>query len=132
MSNKNFNKVSEIWSALFDGKKIKGEAYSGYFYLKDGDIYNASGGIADWVLQDLRYPTYWSIYEDPKWYDSIPEQGVLCWVNAFNKDLRSIPAVIVNADKSIGRYQDVNTVLWKYATPVTPEEAENLIYRPEK
>lgn len=73
------------------------------------------------------------IKPEPKWYDNIPEQGVLCFVSdlkdllGFQMDLHLVLKV-----NGYGDYVTATNSSWKYARPVTLEEIQHLIYKGEK
>jgi len=60
---------------------------------------------------------------NPPWYNSIPKQGVLCWVgndSCYLKDI-DIRLIIKKFEKS---FISSNGIHWKYATSLTNDEIE--------
>ena len=73
---------ADCYRALLDGyslmrlkdlratvKLIHGKLYNTYLKNTDGD----------WAFDK---PSHWEVYKEEKveWYDKIPEQGILCWL----------------------------------------------------
>lgn len=65
-----------------------------------------------------------SVSAKPKeWYEDIPEDGVLCWVSDYNEDVRQRARLITAVCKNnYSKFISNNGVIWRYATPVKPEE----------
>jgi hypothetical protein len=66
----------------------------------------------------------WSIYEEPKWYDNIPECGVLC------KTIHGTFALI-KGRCSNGTYIGYNGNIWINVEPLTKEEVMQYIWKGE-
>ena len=68
----------------------------------------------------------------PKWYENIPEQGVLCWVHNSNPKRKVRIDLIVYFDttkqEGTGRFQSAFSD-WEYAIPLTKEEVLEYIYQ---
>ena len=77
-----------------------------------------------WHL-DVQY----RIKPEPKWYDNIPEQGVLCFVAQKQHELEQSQLVRIIFEFFDGRFKQRNGFVWKYARPVTLEEIQHLIYK---
>jgi hypothetical protein len=132
MSKQQFTKVSEIWAALLDGKKIACSRYEGYFLLKAGDIRNSICDLESGFICDTFSRAHeWSVYEEPKWYDDIPEQGVLCWAGNSESMLNAHGLASIIRRKEGIWYCSAGDY-WQHAVPLTPEEAEKLIYKAQK
>lgn len=68
------NTTEECYQALLD-KEWVAQIDSPYrVHLVDGALVNKDGETA---YEDFRCPKNWKIYEPPKWYENIPEGGVL-------------------------------------------------------
>jgi hypothetical protein len=125
-----FSSQQEIWEYLLAGNQIV--KHKSIFALKDGSLHKKTArGV--WVAwsSSLRDVSAYTKYTEPKWYDTIPEQGILCWVTDSSTGAIIEPDLIKQyGSESIGSFKsDVNN--WKYATPVTQEEVNKLIYKPE-
>lgn len=59
-----------------------------------------------------------------EWYEQIPEQGVICWVDDEDENEKLLVDIIVKYcfDDELPFYSETNGVNWRYATPVKPEE----------
>ena len=80
-----FKTKKQIYKALIDGLTItNGKGYWKVKLSSDDLLYGKYGNDREWTLQDFNFNnvTDWSIYEEPKWYDNIPECGVLCWCSS--------------------------------------------------
>jgi hypothetical protein len=118
--------TAECYKALLGGEKLKNKSFrdkSFYVYLNDGILMNNRGE------EDLFYfnvPELWEIYEEPKWYENIPEGGVLCWVSDTKKDDEECIAAICHHNEKVNNsYTELDVeVGWKYATPLTKEEIQ--------
>lgn len=70
----------EIIDALKAGETLIGRQSARKFKLKRGKLLCIDGEQEKYVSYDFSYPQNWQIYKEPKWYENIPEGGVLCWV----------------------------------------------------
>jgi hypothetical protein len=73
------------------------------------------------------------IYHEPKWYENIPEQGVLCWVSDIYMDTKKM-IYLVNKYNEANEFKFSygNASCWRYATPLTKAEALQYIMEPQK
>jgi hypothetical protein len=120
-----FTKFSEIWSALFDGRKLQCEGHSGEYFLHDGEINLTENGRSR-VLKNFnfRFPTLWSIVEEPVRVNTPvkvdnPEHyaeagGVLCTAGCDDEDERQ---EIIIGKTFDGYYAGISGILWPKATP---------------
>lgn len=66
---------------------------------------------------------------EPKWYENIPESGVLCWVS----DVDPNPSRNNQLDIIISKQDDCFTTKtefpyqWNYANPLTPDEIKQFL-----
>ena len=124
-----FHNHVELWNHLINGGKIKhinsnseciGELNNeGIFIIRGNNARNAHS----WQST----PKEWYPYIEPKWYENIPEQGVLCWVWHINVDLR-IPLIItayVPEDKF--KFKNICGSGLANAEPVKPGELDKYI-----
>lgn len=74
------------------------------------------------------------IYHEQKWYENIPEQGVLCWISDFDENSKSIMHIITRYDKNRdhSNFISKSQTQWRYATPVTADEIEKCILENQK
>lgn len=144
-----FRTQQEIWSYLSKGGYITSanEATSNFClgFTKEGrlgkfDIFGnyerkAQAGF-------ITAPIFWKIAKiqtKSEWYHSIPEQGILCWVDDYYKGrqqitgLKVVVAYEANIDKPfiIYRSEASGTVGYKYAIPATLDEIAKYIYECE-
>jgi len=71
------NNKGEIYKALIDGETMKAFLHS-VKLVENVLIDTDSGRISN---QAFEVPSNWQIYKEPKWYENIPEGGVLCLCN---------------------------------------------------
>ena len=115
---KNFKEFSQ---ALNDGETlIHRKSKVRIFLNKNGDVEDKDGFTFTKALTITDF-TGWSIYEKHKWYENIPECGVLCWVGSSNK---KTTAVLIHSyePNMKNRFHGWNS--WMFATPLTREELD--------
>jgi len=77
----------EIYIALIEGETLISAFCNIKVKLIDGALKDIKGkGQED---QTFRAPENWKIYKEPRWYENIPDGGVLCRVNG-EKTVNSI------------------------------------------
>lgn len=110
-----FKNQKEMIKALLDGKTIINESGNKYVLNDEGMILHTT-----YTPNFNRYDN-WQEYKAPQWFDNIPEKGVLCWVNDLSVVRKDIASVIIKrcGDKW---FSSKDSVCWKFATPVKPEE----------
>jgi len=65
----------KIYKALWDGEKLDNGDF--WCYLnKAGNLVDDEGCMLSLDFNDY---SSWQIYKEPKWYENIPDGGVLCW-----------------------------------------------------
>ncbi|MDA3807607.1 MAG: hypothetical protein PF440_06820 [Thiomicrorhabdus sp.] len=69
---------------------------------------------------------------EPRWYDNIPPQGILCWVSDNASTERRHVAVVVkrHTASSAYRFERTGGVFSIYATPLTQDDYSNIVYKP--
>lgn len=72
------------------------------------------------------------IIEPAPWYENIPEQGVLCWVWSTDDELDKEIRIVVGYNKFSGYPFLLKDGVLTNVTPLTPEEAMNLVYQGEQ
>lgn len=112
-------------SALLDGHILEHIVHKICIYL------NPEGHIAFTESNNLLAPgldldpANWQKYAEPKWQDSIPKQGRMCWVSDHNPHEKGYLQVICAYQPITSPNQPFKSASkqpWKYATPVTEEE----------
>lgn len=120
--------IKEIMEWLIDGNKIICKE-NGYIIKL-----NNSGNFARLVndeYQELAYTPNLALfekYEEPVWYDNIPEQGILCWVNG------DLVAIITEFSHTISgvQYKRKNGMMYTIAKPFTYDELMQYFYNPDQ
>jgi len=72
---------------------------------------------------------YNSVYEieEEKWYDNIPEQGILCWVGDGPDSIQTKRKIsIIVAKRGVMYVSKDGFSLFHYAIPVTREEIDRM------
>lgn len=128
-TNKQFTNQSDIFTHLLAGGKLKHDNIDAIVYLNDGVLVSRKGDVEIPTYFGFFNPRLWHSYEEPNWYDNIPAQGVLCWVSDASPEHRTYLAVIKDKRKS-GFSELDDGLSWKFATPLTKEEVQKLIYEP--
>lgn len=121
-----FKSQAGMWIHLLAGKKIRCvEDMQVYELEEDGNLH---------TCYNPNMPGIWEPYEEPKWYENIPQQGILCWGNngTDTSDREVVLIVEYKPDCLFSPEYKYRTLThgWKEATPLTFEEAVNLIYNP--
>jgi len=129
-----YTNIKEVMEALLAGKVLLSSNGNAIYKLKDNKVLNKSATLGNaWTNSNL-FPQYLvpsTEYIPPKeWYEQIPEEGVLCWVDDRKDSVLTSTAVIV-AYLEITSYPFVSKSgsQWIYAKPLTQEEANKLIYK---
>ena len=103
----------EIYEALLAGETL---------IDTDGRIvsFNPNGmlmNIGEKAGYSFNEPHKWQIYKEPKWYENIPDGGVLCWCSD-----EGIVKFVDNITRFNGNYQGGSA--WSKATPLTKQEIQ--------
>jgi hypothetical protein len=120
--NANIKSKKELAQRLIDGEVFYTESGIKVFYDEIQDstpfrlgIYNLVGDV---------WESYSSLFKEVNWWDNIPEEGVLCWVDDCDREPKRVAALITS--KECGGYRSVGGSRWTYARPVKPEECLQL------
>jgi hypothetical protein len=135
MIGKIFETQKEIFQHLLNKGKVRMavEGNKSIFYLGEDGIllkenYENNVTIAGPI--SFSFPDDWMIYEEPKWHESIPDQGVLCWVSDFPITCTNNSSIsIIKRRDSTGYFVSDKGYHWKFAKPMTKSEIDNLIYK---
>lgn len=92
-----------------DGCKVKLDPITGFLINEKG--------FRESIYFDR--PENWKEYKDTQWYNNIPDEGILCWVDDYN-DYTKDTATIIKSKKL--NFIGLEGSFWKFATPVKPEE----------
>lgn len=124
--NKGFKNHKEMWGYLIGGGEICLVSNPSVRAKMENGSVNTPYNIGA--------PAFWMPYEEPKWYENIPEQGILCRVWCGDKE-QTVPMV-----RKIIKYDPKNPFTrnafltdeeaWEFAEPLTYQEAIDLIYKP--
>lgn len=142
-----FRTQQEIWGYIGKGGYIRyppiNDAIVGFYNGTTCKLDNYGELIGEADLY-FKTPSQWVVAylqpkPEPKWYDNIPEQGILCWVDDYYKDRKLITGLKVviayepEIDKPfiVYRSEAAGTVSYKYATPATLDELSKYIYELE-
>jgi len=114
------NSQREIYEALLTGETLVSAFNNIKVKLVDGALKDISGKGQD--DQTFRAPDNWDIYKEPKWYENIPEGGVLCWC-CKNVDSAKYLRIIIKKDNNTS-FWDNNKEPWGFAIPLTKQEIQ--------
>ena len=131
-----FRTQQEIWSYLAGGGYVTyGVELLGF---REGTLTRLTS-FGEVLYENYSWffnnPQDWSIAftqtkPDPKWYDNIPEQGILCWVKDEEEDEAKLTTIIAYWPDSTFKFECLETN-WMQATPATLDEIANYIYECE-
>jgi len=111
--------IGEIYKALLAGETLDNGEFS--CRLLDGRLVDDEDTS---IELDFSAVLSWNIYKEPKWYENIPDGGVLCWVNdgrmPSNKHIRIITSFW--PDKNHAFWAGDGE--WRNAKPLTKQEIQ--------
>lgn len=115
--------TKEVTHRMIDGERFCDKTgIIKYFYNISMEWFNTSTK-ANGALYCCEEKTF---YEQLKWFEDIPEQGVLCWVwNDRDGDNKSVVNITNYWD---GVYFDDKLLNWYNAVPITKEEMLRIWY----
>jgi len=127
-----FKNIKELYQALIDGKTIQNNKNLDQAKLGFDKLLYKAHAKEHFVYPGLDYVFYqtdqWSIYEEPKWYDNIPEWGVLCWVTGTKKPLTSYTTIrLIEGLNAYNQFVSAGNI-WNNAIPLTKEEVMQYIW----
>lgn len=109
----------EIYEALLAGETLVNTSSLIKIIMDtDGRIFYSDGDECH--VGKLETPTLWKIYTGPKWYENIPDGGVLCWGGSLSTRLISIVGYCHDMDYFIDSLGE----RWRNATPLTIDEIQ--------
>lgn len=132
---KGFSSQQELWEYLISGGKVcKANDGNSFYSLINGKVHktHADGVSTGWTSNFMNFTGYEKYIEPPKWYENIPEQGVLCWVDPKSGTLGRLIRLIGGYDPSYSNCFISKTckgISWDNATPLTEEEVKQYIYK---
>ena len=112
------NNQREIYEALLAGEALA----SPYFTVKineNGDLVHNEKNQS--INLSFDAPQDWQIYKEPKWYENIPEGGVLCMCSGV---ISSFPGIINRYEKENASPYVADSGHYKEVTPLTKQEIE--------
>ena len=120
------NNQREIYEALLAGETLTSEGVDVFF--KNGELRTSEGIRCTYTFV---YPEDWQIYKEPaKWYENIPDGGVLC-VCGTSESIRLIESFVLkcispdSAAVPIFRTKDYDGGDWWYlCRPATKQEIQ--------
>jgi hypothetical protein len=113
----------EVFQALADGKDIE------VARAKERIPYSS----IDTGYYSAMHPKHFSNYEwrikpePPKWYENIPEHGVLCWVGDNKPFVESTKIVNIIKMREVNQFISIRGARWNYALPLTNEEIKQFL-----
>ena len=112
----------EVFQALADGKEVELKAL---IWEDFEGIFNNFDALELKFFNEYE----WRIKpEPPKWYENIPEHGVLCWINDIDPQHRNLISIITDYDSNSKlRFRRKNLGGWQYATPLTDDEIKQFL-----
>lgn len=110
------NNQREIYEALLAGETLINTETGNMKIVMDvnGYIKYSDGSPCD--INELMTPDVWQIYKEPKWYENIPEGGVLCLTEYGVRKITAYDGVIYYVGDRINRYEK--------ADPLTKQEIQ--------
>jgi hypothetical protein len=122
------NNYEEIIDALKAGETLINVSFQ-KIKLEHGSIVDEKGNILLASMPKFNNPSIWQIYKEPKWYENIPDGGVLC-VCGTSKSIRLIESFVLEPSPSsnsmpVFRTKDYDEGDWWYlCRPATLQEIQ--------
>lgn len=130
-----FDSQQEIWEHIIAGGKVVATASGNVYGLKDGSIscIEEKERINVTESPSFRLCELFTKYKEPvvpNWYDNIPPQGVLCRTSQQENSEVESYNIIYKYDEDTSYSFRTKKGGFRYAIPLTQEEASELIYKP--
>ena len=109
----------EIYEALLAGETLISSNGVKAKFNKEGEL--VSREPHNYLLEAFDNSGDWQIYKEPKWYENIPDGGVLCWVT--DACMRHPEIIYKYVTGSLGPYKSTETG-WSNAEPLTKQEIQ--------
>ena len=109
---------SECYQALLVGETLI-KADMTVRKLLNGELVDADDKTV--LDEGFNFPDIWQIYRELKWYESIPDGGVLCWVEGMKKTKYLVNIVKYDGDKTV---IDMSGNYWPNGKPLTKQEIQ--------
>ena len=113
------NNQREMIEALLDGEKLVMPELSSSSIIEMDDrgiTRYTHGALCD--MNEICSPQVWQIYKEPKWYENIPDSGVLCRCN----DGLIVDITESSASRLINKKGSFFT--FDFVTPLTKQEIQ--------
>lgn len=130
--NAGLKSKEEMEQALRDGNVLFGKFGGKLYYDKkrifDGEypyILEHSGGGIEGI--DGLWKFYGEMEIEIPWEDELKNRNILCWVSDSSSEDRSRIQLVKEFDGRIYKTLYVYGVEWKFATPITQEEAKEFV-----
>ena len=129
-----FESIREFANALMEGRKFLRDGYTYFFDENEGfSRWHQIHGRTSMSYSDFLYFDSDNLEEiiEPKWYENIPEHGILCKVRIRPHDMWSTDIITSFTGLQGCRYpyhSRISNTLYKEAIPLTKEEALEFIY----
>ena len=120
---KTMKTTQECWQALIDGETLTNTG--GNTVRLEGGVTVDKYGQPDYWYFDM--PSMWGIYTPPKWYDNIPEGGVLCHVWDTDEDYVSREVVNKYIQDPHHPFVVDDGSSYECAAPLTKQEIQVLL-----
>jgi len=115
----------EIYEALLAGETLIASSGNKYKMVDDKTMVR---GCGEWIdsLTTFNCPAKIEIYTKPKWYENIPDGGVICWAGQADVFPLDKPAIITKYEtNSPYKYNFVSLNSRHYkAIPLTKQEMQ--------
>ena len=109
----------EIYEALLAGETLD----NGGFTVQLGFNGTLLDDEDDKINLTFSDPSRWKIYKKPKWYENIPDGGVLCWAD----EIHDMPATIVRFSDADKMFVSGWGARYSRSTPLTKQEIQKFM-----
>lgn len=113
----------EIYEVLLAGETLINTGNGKKIHFNVNSLITDMRGVS--VFETFSSPQYWEIHTPAKWYENIPEGGVLCWVWDNREASKSITGIIsIQFPNEAGFKFISHDCNWINAIPLTKQEIQ--------
>ena len=118
LKNAGLKTIQEAMHRLIDGEVL---------YITDNDTIRVDPEGFSSMLESpnttpLSDVQTWQVKKE--WWETLKDGPILCWLNSIDSHRKEI-ATYISLVRPDGQYLSVTGTVWRFATPVNPEECYN-------
>lgn len=124
---KEINQFKDFVQEMLNGNILYNPLIDEFMKLSDNEFHFCYNGHENWSRTDLNEyaGNGWYVIETKKWFDIIPEHGIICWVSDSQSGTPYIQIVLKYYAENPYPFRTAQ-VGYRYATPLTNQEIKEL------